>query len=175
MSKAIKYALYSRVSTAEQNNENQNSRLTKYAKDNGVEYELFSETETTRKTRPIKQKMLERARKGEFKAIVVFKLDRYARSSTELILETKELVDKGVRFISISDNLDFGTASGQLHFQILAAFAEFERALISERTKEGLRRTKEQGTKLGRPKGSKDKKKRKKSGYYMREIKKREN
>tara|TARA_B110000093_G_C12672639_1_gene286855 strand:+ start:70 stop:453 length:384 start_codon:yes stop_codon:yes gene_type:complete len=117
--------------------------------------------------------MLSRARKGEYQSIIVYKLDRYARSSTELILETKELTDKGVGFISLSDNLDFTTASGKLQFQILSAFAEFERSLISERTKEGLRRAKLQGKQLGRPKGSKDKKVRKKSGYYVREINKR--
>jgi DNA invertase Pin-like site-specific DNA recombinase len=104
---------------------------------------------------------------------VVYKLDRYARSSTELILETKELIEKGVGFISLSDNLDFTSASGKLHFQILSAFAEFERSLISERTREGLNRVKETGVKLGRPKGSKDSKPRPKSGYYVREMKKR--
>lgn len=65
------------------------------------------------------------------------KLDQYARNTTELILEAKELLDKGIGFISISDNIDFSSASGRLQFQILAAFAEFERSLISERTKEG--------------------------------------
>ena len=171
----MKVALYCRVSTTEQTNENQKIRLLQYVSDNNLEYDLFEETESTRKTRPIKQQMLTRARKGEYAAIIVFKLDRYARSSTELILETKELTDKGVGFISLSDNLDFTTASGKLHFQILSAFAEFERSLISERTREGLNRAKQQGKSLGRPKGSKDKKQRKKSGYYVREMKKREN
>jgi DNA invertase Pin-like site-specific DNA recombinase len=68
--------------------------------------------------------------------------------------------------------LDFSTASGKLHFQILCAFAEFERELIRERTLEGLRRTKLQGTSLGRPKGSRDKKPRPKSGYIIREAEK---
>jgi DNA invertase Pin-like site-specific DNA recombinase len=62
---------------------------------------------------------------------------------------------------------------GRLHFHILAAFAEFERSLISERTREGIARTKAHGTILGRPKGSRDSKPRPKSGYFMREIKKR--
>jgi DNA invertase Pin-like site-specific DNA recombinase len=113
---------------------------------------------------------LQRLRQGEFKAVVIFKLDRWARSSTELILETKELIDKGIGLISLSDNLDFTSASGKLHFQILSAFAEFERALISERTKEGLHRVKQSGTILGRPKGAKDKKKRVRAGYYVREM-----
>jgi len=171
MSKKI--ALYCRVSTTEQTNDNQKIRLLQYATDKGVKFDLFEEQESTRKTRPIKQNMLTRARNGEYDSIVVYKLDRYARSSTELILETKELTDKGVGFISLSDNLDFTTAAGKLQFQILSAFAEFERSLISERTKEGLRRAKIQGKQLGRPKGAKDKKTRKKSGYYVREMNKR--
>ena len=168
-----KYALYCRVSTNLQTTDNQKIRLLQWATDNKYEYELFEETQSTRKTRPIKQLLLQRLRKGEFTAVVVFKLDRYARSSTELILETKELIEKGVGFISLSDNLDFTSASGKLHYQILSAFAEFERSLISERTREGLNRVKETGVKLGRPKGSKDSKPRPKSGYYVREMKKR--
>jgi DNA invertase Pin-like site-specific DNA recombinase len=62
---------------------------------------------------------------------------------------------------------------GRLHFQILAAFAEFERSLISERTKEGIERTKAQGTTLGRPKGKKDSAPRPRSGYILREAKRR--
>jgi DNA invertase Pin-like site-specific DNA recombinase len=165
-----KYALYTRVSTAGQHTENQKVRLLQWATDNNYRFELFDETESTRKTRPIKQKLLHRLRQGEFVAVVIFKLDRWARSSTELILETKELIDKGIGFISLSDNLDFTSASGKLHFAILSAFAEFERALISERTKEGLHRVKQSGTILGRPKGAKDKKKRVRAGYYVREM-----
>ena len=176
-----KFALYCRVSTTMQTTDNQKIRLLQWATDNNYRYELFDETQTTRKTRPIKQLLLQRLRKGDFTAVVVFKLDRWARSSTELILETKELIDKGIGFISLSDNLDFTSASGKLHFQILSAFAEFERALISciigkpdcERTKEGLHRVKQSGTILGRPKGAKDKKKRVRSGYYVREMRKR--
>ena len=76
-------------------------------------------------------------------------------------------------FCFSASNSDFSTASGKLHFHILSAFAEFERALISERTKEGLRRVKMKGKQLGRPKGSKDKVKRSNKAYIMRELKKR--
>jgi putative DNA-invertase from lambdoid prophage Rac len=168
-----KVALYCRVSTTEQDNINQELRLCEYAKSNGLEYDIFREVESTRKARPVKQDLLHRLRQKEYLAIVVYKLDRYARSTAELILEIKELNDKGVAFISLSDNLDFSTASGKLHFQILSAFAEFERELIRERTIEGLKRTKVQGTVLGRPKGSKDSKPRPKSGYIIREAEKR--
>jgi putative DNA-invertase from lambdoid prophage Rac len=168
-----KVALYCRVSTSEQDNQNQEAILVEYAKNNNLEFDVFREIESTRKTRPIKQELLNRLRRNEYDAIIVYKLDRYARSSAELILEIKELIEKRVSFISLTDNLDFSTASGKLHFQILSAFAEFERELIRERTMEGLKRAKLNGSKLGRPKGSKDKKPRPKSSYYLREAKKR--
>jgi putative DNA-invertase from lambdoid prophage Rac len=167
-------ALYTRVSTSEQSVINQSIRLIEYAEKNGCTYDIFEEVESTRKTRPVKQALLAKLRTGEYDTVVVYKLDRWARSSTELILDTKELIDKGIGFISISDNLDFNTAAGKLHFQILSAFAEFERELIRERTIEGLRRAKMQGKLAGRPKGSKDTKKRKKSGYILREAKKKQ-
>jgi len=171
----MRVALYCRVSTYKQTTENQKLRLVEYAERNGYDYEVFDEVESTRKTRPVKQALLGKLRAKVYDAVVVYKLDRWARSSTELILDTKELIDKGVGFISISDNLDFSTATGKLQFHILSAFAEFERSLISERTKEGLNRARIQGKKLGRPKGSKDKVKgsRRKSGYVLREANKR--
>lgn len=167
-------ALYFRVSTITQTNENQKIRLIEYAERNGYTYDLYEEVESTRKTRPVKQALLAKLRKMEYHSVVVYKLDRWARSSTELILDTKELLDKGVGFISVSDNLDFTTATGKLHFQILSAFAEFERELIRERTIEGLNRAKSQGKTPGRPKGSKDSKSRRKSGYILREAMKRQ-
>jgi DNA invertase Pin-like site-specific DNA recombinase len=167
-----KSALYCRVSTSKQTTENQKVRLLQFGIDNNLKYDLFEEIESTRKTRPVKQELLHKLRQGEYKEVIIYKLDRWARSSRELILEIQELLDKGVRFVSISDNIDFSTSAGRLHFQILAAFAEFERSLISERTKEGLARTKMQGTSLGRPIGSKDSKRRPKSGYILREANK---
>lgn len=166
-------ALYMRVSTTEQTNENQKIRLIEYAERKGDTYDIYEEVESSRKTRPVKQALLAKVRKHHYDAVVVYKLDRWARSSTELILDTKEIIEKGIGFISISDNLDFGTASGKLQFQILAAFAEFERELIRERTIEGLRRAKSQGKQSGRPKGKKDSKPRRKSGYILREAGKR--
>ncbi|OQB64478.1 MAG: DNA-invertase hin [Bacteroidetes bacterium ADurb.Bin145] len=172
-----KVALYCRVSLSNgsQTTENQKIRLIEYAEKYGYQYDIFEETESTRKTRPVKQGLLARLRNKEYDAVIIYKLDRWARSSTELILDTKELLDKGVGFISISDNIDFTTAAGKLHFQILSAFAEFERELIRERTLEGLRRAKLQGKQAGRPKGSKDTKKRRKSGYILREARKKQN
>lgn len=172
--KKSRIALYSRVSTNKQTNANQIHRLVDYANQQGFEFDLYEEVESSRKTRPVKQDLLKKLRNGEYDSVVVYKLDRWARSSTELILEVQELIDKKIGFHSVSDNLDFNSSMGKLHFQILSAFAEFERNLISERTKEGLARVKMQGIKkLGRPKGSKDSKPRPKSGYYVREANKR--
>lgn len=170
-------ALYCRVSTESQTNDTQSLFLERYAKERGWSYALFEEVQSSRKTRPVKAQLLNilRAKNNKFDAVIVTKLDRFARSSTELILDIKELIDKGIAFISVGDNLDFGTASGRLHFKILCAFAEFERDLISIRTREGLARLKQQGNvKLGRPAGSKDRKVRKKAGYYLKEARKRQ-
>lgn len=169
-------ALYCRVSLSNgsQTTENQRIRLVDFATKNNLTYDIYEEEESTRKTRPVKQALLARLRKHEYDAVVVYKLDRWARSSTELILDTKELLDKGIGFVSISDNIDFNSASGRLYFAILSAFAEFERELIRERTLEGLRRAMMQGKRPGRPKGSKDSKKRRKSGYILREAIKRQ-
>lgn len=168
-----KIALYARVSTFDQTNDNQKIRLIQYAADKNLTYDLFEETESTRKTRPVKQELLKKLRSGEYESVIVYKLDRWARSSSELILDVSELIKKNIGFISLSDNLDFTTASGKLHFQILSAFAEFERELIRERTIEGLKRAKSQNKTLGRPFGKKDSKARKKSGYLLREANKR--
>ena len=131
----MKIAIYCRVSTTDQTPENQRIRLTQYARQKGWEYEVFIEIQSSRKTRPIKAELLTMLRNMKYDGVLVYKLDRWARSSTELILEISELLNKGIKFISYSDNLDFSTATGKLHFQILSAFAEFERSLISELTK----------------------------------------
>lgn len=168
-------ALYVRVSTSDQTVENQKIRLIEYAERNGYSYAVYEETESTRKTRPVKQALLAKLRSHAYDAVIVYKLDRWARSSTELLLDTSELLNKGVGFISISDNLDFSTPAGKLQFHILSAFAEFERELIRQRTVCSLQRLKASGFIFkGRPRGAKDLKKRKTNGYYEREARKRE-
>lgn len=134
-------ALYARVSTDEQNLENQLETLRSYADRHDYEYDVFKEKESTRDRRPVKEELLEDLRQKKYDALLVYKLDRWARSTRELILDIEELYEKGVDFVSITDNIDMGTSTGRLQFKMLAAFAEFERDLISERTKEGLRRS----------------------------------
>lgn len=160
--------IYCRVSTKEQTTENQKRILAEYADRRGWNYKIIEETASTRGTRPQKQFILNALRKKVFDGVLVYKLDRWARSLTELIGNLTELNDKGIAFISYSDNIDMTTASGKLLVGILASLAEFERDLISERVKAGLERKKAQGYTLGRPKGSSDKKRRRKSGYHLR-------
>ncbi|MFN0187989.1 MAG: recombinase family protein [Bacteroidia bacterium] len=169
-----KIALYARTSTSKQNNENQIIVLKEYAKRLGFEYDLYEEQESSRKTRPVKQVLLRKLREGKYETCVIVSLSRWARSSVELLTELQELANKGINFISIKDNIDFSSATGRLQIAILSAFASFERELISERTKMGLERVRAEGIKkLGRPKGSHDKRPRKKSGYILKEANKR--
>lgn len=164
----MKIALYARVSTEDQNLENQIMILEEHAKRNNWDFEIFKEKESTRKTRPVKYELMQKLRNKEFDGVCVLKMDRWARSTLELVTEVLELNNKGIQFLSIRENIDPTTAIGKLQMNIFAAFAEFEREIIRERTLDGLKRAKKQGKTLGRPKGKKDSKKRRKSGYYLR-------
>ncbi|HVA97750.1 MAG TPA: recombinase family protein [Bacteroidia bacterium] len=165
-----KIAIYCRVSTTDQTTENQILRLTEYCNLKNLSFDIYQETQSSRKTRPVKAGLLSKLRNNEYSGVLVYRLDRWARSSTELLLEINELISKGITFCSYSEQLDFSTATGKLHFTILSAFAEFERNLIRDRTLEGLHRAKSQGKCGGRPVGSKDSKKRKTDGYVQRWV-----
>ena len=158
----MKVAIYSRVSTEEQNPEMQKKALIEKVGREGWGYVYFEEKESTRKTRPIKYQLYQRLLKKEFDAVVVWKIDRWARSTQELSREVTTLYNKGVKFISLTDNIDLSNASGILQFNIISAFAQFERDIISERTKEGLKHAKNVG------KRGPDKKRRRRSGYHQR-------
>ncbi len=161
-----KVALYTRVSTVDQNPKMQEQALKNHAVNNGYKFDYFEETESTRKTRPVKYALYQRLLKKEYDMVIVWKLDRWARSVQELSNEVKILWDKGIMFVSLKENIDLSSATGRLQFNIFSAFAEFERDMISERTKEGLKHAKNVG------KRGKDKKVRSKSGYFLRHAKK---
>jgi DNA invertase Pin-like site-specific DNA recombinase len=90
-------------------------------------------------------------RRRKFDVVLVWKLDRFARSLKFLVVSLADLQHVGVAFIYLSDNLDLSTPSGRLMFQLIGAMAEFERALIQERVRAGLRHAKAKGKRLGRP------------------------
>jgi len=117
--------------------------------------------------------VLRRARNREFQSIVVFRLDRAWRSSRQFIMDFDNLQAKGIPVVSVMEGLDPTTPLGKAMMTILVALAELERTNISEATKQRLQALKNMGKKLGRPKGKKDKKPRRTTGYYLREAKKR--
>jgi DNA invertase Pin-like site-specific DNA recombinase len=96
------------------------------------------------------------AHRRAFDAVLVWKVDRYGRSLKHLVNALADLNAYGVAFVSFRDNLDLSTPSGRLMFQIIGAMAEFERALIQERVRAGLRNARAKGKKFGRPRAQVD-------------------
>lgn len=137
---------YARVSRDSQTTEQQIKALQK----EGCE-EIFQETGSgANRARPKLAEALARARKGD--TLVIWKLDRLARSITHLIEIAANLKERGIQLKSLTDEIDTGTASGKLLFHMLASIAEFERDLIRERTMAGLDRARAAGKIGGRPK-----------------------
>jgi hypothetical protein len=87
----------------------------------------------------------------KFDVLLIWKLDRYARSLKHLVNALAEFDALGIAFVSLRDNLDLTTPAGRLMFQIIGAMAEFDRALIQERVRAGLRNARAKGKRLGRP------------------------
>jgi len=158
----MKVAIYARVSTEEQTVENQLIQLKKFATTQEWEYDIYTESESTRKTRPVKNDLYLRLLRMEYDGLLIYKFDRWARSTMELIGEIEVLVKRGITIHSFSEAIDLSSSMGQAMLTIMSAFAQLERDLIRERTLAGLARARAQGKTLGRPKGSKDKNYRKK-------------
>jgi len=155
----MKIAIYVRVSRIDLHNENQTIELEQYAKAMGWDYEIYEEKESTRKTRPIKNEVFQLAIQKKVDLILIYKLDRWARSLQELINDFNILRQHKVEFRSLKDNIVLNDdPRNMLMIQILGAFAEFERAMIRERTIAGLDRARAEGKKLGRPRSGLNKK-----------------
>jgi DNA invertase Pin-like site-specific DNA recombinase len=105
----------------------------------------------SRESRPALTRLMTDACRRKFDAILVWKIDRFGRSLKHLVNALAELSALGVAFVSLRDNLDLSTPSGRLMFQIIGAMAEFERALIQERVRAGIRNAKTKGIRVGRP------------------------
>jgi len=150
----MRVAIYCRVSTSDQTPENQRLELERYARAMDWEFTVFEETESTRNTRPVKNKIFQEACRKEWDLIFVWKLDRWARSIQELVNDFTVLRNNKVGFRTLRENiiLDDNPAN-QLVVNIFCAFADFERAVIRERTLAGLARARAQGKSLGYPKG----------------------
>lgn len=153
----MRVAIYARVSTTEQTTENQINPLETYCKRMGWEYDIYKEQESTRKTRPVQNQLFHKLLRKEYDGLVIYKFDRWARSTTELIDHVERLIDKGIHVYSYTENVDLSSSMGRAMLTIISAFAQLERDLIRERTLAGLARARAQGKTLGRPKGAKDK------------------
>lgn len=149
-------AIYARVSTTGQGQDvtMQTRELQKYAEARGwtVTGQYIDEGVSGAKdSRPELNRLMADAKRRKCDAILVWKLDRFGRSLRHLVNAIAELESVGVAFVSFTDNLDLSTPSGRLMFQVIAAMGEFERELIRERVRAGLRNARAKGRKLGRP------------------------
>lgn len=149
-------ALYARVSTlnGHQDPEMQLSELREYATRRGLsihEDYVDQGVSGSKESRPALNRLMSDAQRCRFDAVLVWKIDRFGRSLKHLVNSLADLSAYGIAFISLRDNLDLSTPSGRLMFQIIGAMAEFERALIQERVKAGLRNAKAKGKRIGRP------------------------
>jgi DNA invertase Pin-like site-specific DNA recombinase len=153
----MKVAIYVRVSTEEQTTDNQLLPLRAYCERMNYDYSVFTETESSRKTRPVQWDLYNRLLRKEFDGLIIYKFDRWARSTQELVEHMNRLHDKGVMIYSYTDNIDLNTSMGKAMLTIISAFAQLERDIIRERTIAGLKRARAQGKTLGYPKGRKRK------------------
>jgi DNA invertase Pin-like site-specific DNA recombinase len=148
--------LYARVSTSngQQDPEMQLRELREYAERRGWQIaEVYTDAGVSgsKDSRPALNRLMADAQQRRIDAVLVWKLDRFGRSLRHLVNALAELEALGIAFVSLRDNLDLTTPSGRLMFQIIGAMAEFERALIQERVRAGLRNARAKGTRLGRP------------------------
>ncbi|SIM83660.1 recombinase family protein [Cuniculiplasma divulgatum] len=148
---------YVRASTQEEvrqgSNERQKEVIRQCAEPRGYELEFFEDKAKSGKNtqRPEFERML-KSLDLRPKVVIVSKIDRFARSLSDLLRTLEYLDQKGVGFVSVNDpGIDTTTPNGRLLLQILGAFAEFERNIINSRTKAGREQAMNKGVKFGRP------------------------
>jgi DNA invertase Pin-like site-specific DNA recombinase len=152
----MRVAIYARVSTANngQDPTMQTRELREYAERRGwiVAGEFVdSGVSGSKDRRPQLDALMDLARARKVDVILAWKLDRWGRSLKHLVNSLAELEALGVAFVALKDNLDLSTPAGRLMFHVIGAMAEFERSLIQERVRAGLRNAKAKGRRLGRP------------------------
>ena len=159
-------AIYCRVSTEDQSLEHQRSVLVEKCKRENWAYDVYEEKASGAKaSRTMLDIMMQKIRNREYDVVLVLKIDRLGRSLKHLIQLVEEFRNRKVQFICISPEVDTESAQGRFFLQIMGAVAEMEREMIRERTIARLRYLQKQGVKLGRPKGSKDRVRRRRTGY----------
>jgi DNA invertase Pin-like site-specific DNA recombinase len=149
----MRCAIYARVSTFDQQPENQLAELRRYVEARGwtaVEY-VDKGVSGAKDRRPGLDQLVMDARRRRFDVLICWRLDRLGRNLRHLVVMLEELQTLGVAFVSLAEGIDATTPAGKLQMHILAAIAEFERARIAERVKAGLSRVRAAGQTLGRP------------------------
>ena len=149
-----KVIIYARVSTKEQSVDMQLTDLRQYssARKLIVINEYIDYASGAKSDRENYKKLFEDVRKRKTDVVLVWRFDRFARSTKELINALEEFSNLGVDFISYKENIDTSSPAGKILFTMISAFAEFERAIIRERVIAGMEKARAKGTKLGRPK-----------------------
>ena len=153
--KPIRVAIYARVSTQDQSTESQLLDLRKYVSERG--WHSFKEytdngVSGTTDSRPALNQLMNDARKRRFDMVLVWRFDRFARSTRHLINALEEFKNLRIDFVSYQENIDTSSPLGSAIFTIISAVAQLERDIIAERVKAGLRKAVANGKKLGRPK-----------------------
>lgn len=174
----LRVALYARVSTLDrgQDPETQLIQLREYAQRRNFEIvgEFIDFASGTSEERKHYKQMMEAAKKRKIDLVLVWRYDRFARSTQALVNALKEFKNLGIDFISYQENIDTTTPTGELIFHVMASLAQFESSLISERVKAGMQRAKAQGKNISRPKLAKSKLNRimelKQQGLSMNQI-----
>jgi putative DNA-invertase from lambdoid prophage Rac len=151
--KMFRAGLYARVSTSDQQTlAMQNRAMREYAARRGWTIALqVREVNSGAAKREAREKLLEAARRREIDLVLVWRLDRWGRSVTDLLATLQELEHLGVGFVSLTEALDLTTPAGRARAGLLAIFAEFEREILRERTRAGLAHARQNGKRLGRP------------------------
>ena len=155
----MRIAIYARVSTKDQSCELQVRDLRAYCAARG--FDLVREyvdvgQSGAKDSRPELNKLVDDARKRQFDAIVVWRFDRFARSTKHLLTALEEFRSLGIQFISYQENIDTSSALGQALFTIVSAVAQLERDLIRERVSAGIRNARANGKRFGRPRAKTD-------------------
>jgi DNA invertase Pin-like site-specific DNA recombinase len=147
-------ALYLRVSTTDQKPDLQYDGLRGYAERAGLEVTRdYCDVAISgrREGRPQLNALMAAARNREIDCVLVWKFDRFARSTRHLLAALEEFDHLGVRFISVQDQIDTDSPMGRAMFTIIGAMAELESSLISERVTAGMKAAEARGRHLGRP------------------------
>jgi DNA invertase Pin-like site-specific DNA recombinase len=151
--KTIRAGLYARVSTQDQQTlPMQNRAMREYAARRGWTVALqVKEIGSGATQRELREKLLDAARRREIDVVLVWRLDRWGRSVTDLLATLQELEHLGVGFVSLTEALDLTTPAGRAMAALLAVFAAFEREILGERVRAGLAHARQNGKQLGRP------------------------